>query len=164
MNIFQKIYLDYIFIRELNPFGYAYNNKKLQYSVKEFIMGYKKALDYIMICGSNGAFWDSIEGIYNLERSNIFIELRVLITKMNFERLPQMAEFIYRTMPFIGCVVFMAIEPIGYALKNIQKIWIDPIDYMLHLTKAINILWRRDITVNLFNYQLCILHIGIYRK
>ena len=109
------------------------------------------------ICGSKGAFWESIEGLYNLERSSIFIELRNVITKENCYRLPEYAEFIYRSIPFIGYIAFMAIEPIGEALKNIKQLWIDPVDYMKYLIKAIKILKRRDINVFLYNFQLCTL-------
>lgn len=109
------------------------------------------------LSGSKGAFWDTIEGLYNLERAGIFIELRIVITKMNYKRLMNFSEFVYRTLPFIGYVAFMAMEPIGKALKNIDKLWLDPMDYMDELEKAVKILWRRGIGVSLFNHQLCIL-------
>lgn len=109
------------------------------------------------LTGAKGAFWDSIEGLYNLERAGVFIELRTVITKANYERLPQFAEFVYRTMPFVGYVAFMAMEPIGLALKNIKKLWIDSVDYIPQLECAVKILWRRDIGVALFNHQLCTL-------
>lgn len=109
------------------------------------------------LCGSKGAFWDCIEGLYNLARAGIFIELRIVITKTNYERLPQFAEFVYRTMPFIGRVAFMAIEPIEKALDNIEYIWIDTLDYTDQLEQSIKILWRRKMCVSLFNHQLCVL-------
>jgi len=71
--------------------------------------------------------------------------------------LEQFSEFIYRTLPFIGRVAFMAIEPIGKALKNIATIWIDPIDYSDNLSKAIRVLHLRKIDVMIFNHQLCTL-------
>ena len=45
---------------------------------------------------SKEAFWDTLEGIYNLERVGIPIELRTVITRMNYWRLSQWAEFVYR--------------------------------------------------------------------
>jgi len=109
------------------------------------------------ICGSKGVFWDCIEGIYNLERYGVDIELRTVIIKDNYRRMTQFAEFIYRNIPFVGNVAFMAMEPIGIALKNIKRLWIDPVDYMSQLSGAIKILWRRDMGVSIFNHQLCTL-------
>ena len=109
------------------------------------------------LCGLRGAFWNCLAGIYNIDRTGIFLELRIVITKENYKRLPQFAEFVYRTIPFVGHVAFMGMEPIGNALKNIEKLWIDPADHISQLEKAVRILWRRDISVSLFNFQLCTL-------
>jgi His-Xaa-Ser system radical SAM maturase HxsC len=109
------------------------------------------------LCGTRGAFWDSIEGLYNLERVGIPIELRTVIMKENYERLKGFSNFVYRNLPFVACVVFMAMEPIGNAHKNIKKLWIDPADYMENLEEAIKILSRRDINTLIFNHQLCTL-------
>jgi hypothetical protein len=48
-------------------------------------------------------------------------------------------------------------EPIGNALDNIEKLWIDPIDYNEELENAIKILHYRDLHVSIYNSQLCIL-------
>lgn len=109
------------------------------------------------LCGTRGAFWDSIEGLYNLERVGIPIELRTVIMKENYERLKGFSNFVYRNLPFVAYVVFMAMEPIGNAHKNIKKLWIDPADYMENLEEAIKILSRRDINTLIFNHQLCTL-------
>jgi len=106
---------------------------------------------------SKGAFWDTVEGLYNLERAGIFVELRTVITKQNYMRLPQWAEYVFRTMPFVGRVVFMGLEPIGLALENIDQLWIDPADYLPQLEQAIKILHRRDMPVLIYNHQLCTL-------
>lgn len=114
------------------------------------------------IVGLKGAFWNTIEGLYNLARTGILIELRTVINKFNYMRLSKFAEFIYRTMPFVGCVALMAIEPVGLAYQNIGKLWIDPVDYIFQLEKAVRILHRRDIKVYLYNHQLCTLPASLW--
>ncbi len=47
----------YIFIRKLNPFGFAYNSPDLNYSVDEFIDAYRDALDYIFTLNQQGIFF-----------------------------------------------------------------------------------------------------------
>ena len=109
------------------------------------------------LCGFKGAFYNTIDGIYNLERCGIPIELRIVIMKQNYSRLPQFSEFVYRNFPFIGAIAFMAIEPIGNALKNFDSLWIEPGMYMDSLAKAVRILYRAGVNVSIFNHQNCML-------
>jgi len=108
------------------------------------------------IVGSK-TFHRTIKGIYNLAKFNVKIGIRIVVHKMNYKRLPQLAEYIYFNFPFVYQIAFMQMEPIGNALDNIEKLWIDPIDYNLELEEAINILYFRDLHVSIYNSQLCIL-------
>ncbi len=109
------------------------------------------------IVGVRGAFWETIEGIYNLERLNIPVEIRTVVQKLNYQRLPQWSEFVYRFFPFVRHVAIMSIEPIGLALKNLEKIWIDPVDYVTYLEVSVKILHRGDLKISIYNHQLCTL-------
>lgn len=46
--------LEYIFIRRLNPLGFAHNSHDLAYSVDEFISAYRDVLDYIIQLNTKG--------------------------------------------------------------------------------------------------------------
>ena len=48
--------LNYIFIRRLNPLGFAHKSSELSYSVDEFIAAYRDVLDYILQVNSQGRF------------------------------------------------------------------------------------------------------------
>lgn len=109
------------------------------------------------IVGVKGAFWETIEGIYNLERLSVPVEIRFVVQKLNYRRLPQWGEFVYRFFPFVRHVAIMAIEPIGLALKNLETVWIDPVDYTSFLDASIKIIHRRDLRVSIYNHQLCTL-------
>lgn len=102
-------------------------------------------------------FNKTIKGIYNLAKLKQKVGIRIVVHKMNYKRLPQIAEFIYRNFPFVVHVVFMQMEPVGYAKDNIETVWIDPFDYNTELEKAINIFCNRDLDVSIYNSQLCIL-------
>lgn len=108
------------------------------------------------IVGSK-TFYKTINGIYNLAKQNVKIGIRVVVHKMNYKRLPQLAEYIYFNFPFVYQIAFMQMEPIGNALENIEELWIDPIDYNKELEEAIRILHYRDLHVSIYNSQLCIL-------
>lgn len=108
------------------------------------------------IVGSK-TFNRTIKGIYNLAKHNVKIGIRIVVHKLNYKRLPQLAEYIYFNFPFVYQIAFMQMEPIGNALENIEQLWIDPIDYNKELEEAIRILHYRDLHVSIYNSQLCIL-------
>lgn len=108
------------------------------------------------VTGAN-SFYRTIKGLYNLARYDQQIEIRAVVTKINYRRLPQWATFIARNFPFACHTAIMALEPTGHALTNLSAVWIDPNETLEELSQAIRILNRADMPVSLYNYQLCIL-------
>jgi His-Xaa-Ser system radical SAM maturase HxsC len=115
------------------------------------------------IVRSPGAFWETTEGLFNLERANVHIEIRNVISKINYSRLPQWGEFVYRTFPFVDHLAIMGIEMYGNALINLDKTWIDPVDYNKELVKCIQVLNQRNMPVSIYNHQLCTLPKALWR-
>lgn len=109
------------------------------------------------IVGRPGSFRKTQQGIYNLAKFNLPIEIRVVVLKSNHMRLPQIAEYIYRNYPFIDHVTFMALEMTGLAEQNYEQVWVDPWEYKDTLETATHELHRRGMTVSVYNHQLCIL-------
>ena len=109
------------------------------------------------IAGAKNAFNQTLLGLYNLAANDIDIELRIVLTKQNYQRLPQMARFISKNLAFVSTVAFMAMEDIGYTIKNRDLIWIEPLDYMPQLQKAVQYLAQLEFDVSLFNLPLCLL-------
>lgn len=109
------------------------------------------------LAGRKGAFWETVTALHNLARCGIPIELRIVISKANYKRLPELSEFIYRNLPFVSHVAFMALEPIGRAADNFYRLWINPVEYQSKLLLAVEHLWQRGIQPLLFNFQLCML-------
>lgn len=108
------------------------------------------------IVGAN-TFYKTIEGLYNLAMYKQKIGIRVVIHKLTYQRLPQLAEYIYRNFPFVTQVAFLQMETIGLAEGNIDELWIDPYEYNSQLEEAIDILDNRGIKPLIYNAQLCVL-------
>ena len=70
---------------------------------------------------------------------------------------PKMAEYIFKNLPFVSWVAFMAMEDTGYAVKNDKAIWVEPVEYILQLCKATDILDQWRIPVSIYNIPLCLL-------
>lgn len=119
--------------------------------------------DHDIIAGAKESYNETMAGIFNLSALGAVIELRIVINKLNYMRLPQMAEFIHKNLPFVGWTAFMAMEHIGHAVSNERNIWIEPIDYAAQLTEAVQILaqWRKEVAV--YNVPLCLIPESIHK-
>jgi His-Xaa-Ser system radical SAM maturase HxsC len=111
--------------------------------------------DYVV--QAEGAFDQTVEGIYNAAAAGLNLEIRVVLHKQTIPRLQQLVEFIYRSFPFVGHVALMGLENMGYVKKNWETLWIDPVDYMETLKHAIAFLWHSRVPVSIYNLQLCLL-------
>ena len=103
------------------------------------------------------SFNETIIGLYNLAAYGIPVELRIVINKLNYKRLLQLSDFIFRNLAFVNCVSFMAMEYIGFAVKNTQQVWIEPIEYIQNIKEATLNLSTWGIDVSIFNLPLCLL-------
>lgn len=113
-----------------------------------------KEHDYII--QANG-FYKTLKGIHNLALFKQRIEIRIVITALNYHRLPQLAEFIYRNLPFVVHIAFMGMETRELAKKNLDQVWIDPYEYQSYLNEAIEFLSLRQMNASIYNHQLCVL-------
>lgn len=111
--------------------------------------------DYVV--QSRGAFAQTLRGLYALQAAGQRIELRIVLVKPVVERLPEIARFIYRNLPFVEHVALMGTEPIGFALANHDALWMDPADAAPQLESAIRMLAARGLNVSLYNLPLCLL-------
>jgi His-Xaa-Ser system radical SAM maturase HxsC len=109
------------------------------------------------IVGCNGAFNETIKGLYNLAKAKQKIEIRIVIMKQNYKKLLNITEFIYRNLPFVTHVAIMTMEYTGLAEKNFNEIFIDPTAYKEELFKAIRQFKRYNIEASVYNTPLCLL-------
>lgn len=106
---------------------------------------------------ADGAFDDTIRGIVNLKSVGVEVEIRVVLHKLTYERLPELARFIRRNLTFCDHVALMGLEITGFTKFNLDKLWIDPKDYQQQLSEAVIALHRAHIPVSIYNHQLCVL-------
>lgn len=109
------------------------------------------------IAQAKGAFHQTLAGFYNLKSRQVAVECRVVLHALSVPRLPQLAQFIWRKLPFMEQVAFMGLEHMGYVKKNWQSLAIDPVDYAPQLSEASEHLWRRGMDVSIYNLPFCVL-------
>lgn len=111
--------------------------------------------DYVV--QADGAFDETIRGILNLKRHRQKVEIRVVLHKQTYRRLPQLAEFLVRNLAFVDHVALMGLEMTGFTKPNLEDLWIDPVDYKAELYAAATLLRDSRMRVSVYNHQLCLL-------
>jgi His-Xaa-Ser system radical SAM maturase HxsC len=105
---------------------------------------------------SAGAFNQTMIGLQNLGRYGVPVEIRVVVHRLTYERLPRLAEFIYRNLSFASHVTLMGLEMTGFTIPNLKDLWIDPVDYGRELVEAVRFLSQHGMRVSVYNHQLCV--------
>ena len=116
--------------------------------------------DYVV--QAEGAFVQTALGFYNLARHLVNVEIRIVIHKLTYRRLSELAEYTYRHFPFACHIALMGLELTGYTKANLGLLWIDPFDYQNELERAVNFLANRGMRVSIYNHQLCVLRRSLW--
>lgn len=117
--------------------------------------------DYVV--QARGAFDETVRGILNLKQARVRVELRFVIHRETYQRLPHFAEFVARNLVFMDHVAFMGLELMGFARTNLESLWIDPLDYQSELLRATRTLEHARVPVSIYNHQLCVLPEALHR-
>jgi His-Xaa-Ser system radical SAM maturase HxsC len=115
------------------------------------------ASDHDYIVQAAGAFEDTILGLLNLGRFGVPVEIRIVVHRHTAQQLRDIAEFVYRNLTFTSHVTFMGLEMMGFAVTNLDALWMDPWDYREELAAATVYLADRGVHVSIYNHQLCTL-------
>jgi His-Xaa-Ser system radical SAM maturase HxsC len=130
------------------------NNTRIVYGIPLYSDFYQQH-DYVV--QAKDAFNQTILGLHNMARFNQRIEIRVVLHKQTYKRLPQLARFIYMNLPFVEHIAFMGLEYTGYTPKNTDLLWMEPSEYASELEEAVEYLDRMGMRVSIYNLQLCLL-------
>jgi len=101
--------------------------------------------------------------LHHLASFGYRIELRYLITKINFERIPSFIEYAYDNFPFIDHISLMGMEFSGYASQHADLLFVEQRDYIPYLKRAVGKAVIRDIPVFIYNHQVCLLPKELWR-
>ena len=107
------------------------------------------------IVGKVGAFERLLDGLGILCRSAAQVELRTVLTKLNAYKLPELARFVVRFVPFAAPWAIMQLERVGYASSRWNELFYDNSLDFGPLASAIDIAKLSDVPVLLYNFPLC---------
>ncbi|NGX28953.1 MAG: putative mycofactocin radical SAM maturase MftC [Candidatus Anoxychlamydiales bacterium] len=141
--------------------NFDFTKKMTQIGLKKFLICISLHADtdslHDNIVGVRGSFSQTIRGLYNLAKFKHQIEIRFVISNLNYKRMESFSYFLFRNFPFLSHIAFMGMEVTGYALNNYEKLWIDPFLYRTELKKAVHDLNRKAMNVSIYNIPHCLL-------
>jgi His-Xaa-Ser system radical SAM maturase HxsC len=118
------------------------------------------AHDYVV--QASGAFVETVSGLYNVAALGVRCELRVVLHRETVNRLPQLARFIQKNLPFVEQVAFMGLEMVGLARANEPTLWIEPPEYMEALNEAVEHLTTFGMRCSIYNLQRCLVPTNLW--
>ena len=107
------------------------------------------------ITQAQGSFDQTVKGLKNLISAHCEIEIRIVVSKLNYKHMDKLADFIVKELQGINCVHIMATEMMGAAAKNRADVWLDYADAFDSSKYAIKTLIKNGIDVELYNFPLC---------
>lgn len=125
------------------------------------IHGYnEKTHDYIT--RTRKSFYQTINGIKRLIYKNVQVELRIVVSKINYKYLDKIARFICSELNGVYRVNFIGLEMLGNARLNLEQVWISYRKSFMYLKVPIDILMSNGIDVGIYNYPLCCVEKGYW--
>ncbi|WP_302610399.1 His-Xaa-Ser system radical SAM maturase HxsC [uncultured Mitsuokella sp.] len=109
-----------------------------------------------------GSFKQTDRALKNLLQANIPVEIRVVITKLNYLHLGQIADRIIESYPTARTVNFIGLETRGNCAKNFSQVYLGHRKAFMAMKSAVNKLIAAGINVSLYNFPLCSVDAGYW--
>lgn len=108
-----------------------------------------------LVTNTRGSFIQTCNGIKNLLDFQNKIELRIVVNKINYKDLFELSNFIAKHFSKVIRVNIMAMEMLGNAIINKDRVWVD-LDLLRNIIKkAVYNLLQNGIEAYLYNFPLC---------
>lgn len=107
-----------------------------------------------------GSFRQTVRGIYYLLTRHVSVEIRIVVTKVNYRDIIGLCRMIAHTFPSTCRVNFISLEVRGNCYSNRERVYISPKASFQASKEGIKILMGQGIDVGLYNYPLCCVEPG----
>lgn len=114
------------------------------------------------ITRTDGSFFQTCTGIKHLLSNKVAVEIRIVVSKINYRYLKNIAEFIVLNFPSATIVNFVGLETMGNCAKNLSKVFIDYMESFPYIKEALLVLIEAGIDTSIYNYPLCTVERGYW--
>lgn len=102
-----------------------------------------------------GSFRQTVAGIQNLLERNVSIEIRIVVSKLNYQYLNDIALLIVQKFPKVKIVNFVGLETRGNCAVNFSQVYLDQEESFHAMKPSIDYLLYNGIDVGIYNFPLC---------
>ncbi|UCC91782.1 MAG: radical SAM protein [Candidatus Aenigmatarchaeota archaeon] len=102
-----------------------------------------------------GSFDQTVKGVRNLIEFKVPVELRVIISKLNYKNLVDIARYVVSDLKGVYRMVFINMKYTGNAYKYRKSLFVRYRQVVPHAERATDLLLKNKIPVKLFHFPLC---------
>lgn len=113
-------------------------------------------IDHDYVVQAKGGFNEAIQGILNLKKNGVKTEIRCVLHRDTYTRLPELANFILRNLTFVDHVALMGYEAMGFGKTNSKNLFVLPEVFNEKLVKAVELLKAARLNVSVYNLPYCL--------
>jgi len=139
-----------------------FNNLSLEVALHDFTPQL-----HDMITGVKGSFEQTIKGVRNIlkyKNSLHELEIRMIITKLNYKNLDETVNFIKKEFPSVDRVVLIFMEMEGYAEKNFKIVGLDYQELKPYISLSQFKKWEKRLSeIRLYHFPLCVLQPELWK-
>lgn len=107
------------------------------------------------ITRTDGSFSEAVKGMQNLMNAGISVEIRIVVSRLNYSNLLNTADFICKYLNKAFVVNFVGLEMCGNAARNRDRVWIDYDEAFRYMKEPLKKLYNNNISVGIYNFPLC---------
>lgn len=104
-----------------------------------------------------GSFEQTVKGIRNLIGLGQRTELRIVVHKMNYQKLEETADFIAKNLSGIGSVIIFPFNIVSHGLRNRKRLQVKYRDIIPYVKKAVDLLHKNNFDVQLYHTPFCVI-------
>jgi His-Xaa-Ser system radical SAM maturase HxsC len=109
-----------------------------------------------------GSFRQTCEGISHLLAQKISVEIRIVVTKLNYKHLEAIARLIIDRYSLVFVVNFIGLETRGNCARNFEQVYIAHREAFQYLKPAVRLLLNAGIDAAIYNFPLCAVEQGYW--
>jgi len=108
------------------------------------------------------SFDQAVQGIKHLLKYKAEVELRIVVSKLNFDVLCDLALFCSENFKGVDIINFMGLEMCGNAAKNADIVWMGYKELFPFVKEAVKILVKSGFDIKIYNFPLCMVEKGYW--
>lgn len=104
-----------------------------------------------------GSFEHTVRGVKNITEMGVNVEIRYVISRLNYKRLPPFAKFCTKEFEGVERYVLLNMKYTGNAYIARKVLFVKLTEVVPYAVNAVEVFWKRGEYVRLYHFPLCIL-------